>query len=110
VICNNKQLAGVVKACPQSIAALMQIDGIGKAKVEKYGQEILALLKGKNEESASGDKAICLSGKTANKKHCFCIPLFCWQNLLTLPLSTGSVCQNVFSERWCEAVLCFAQI
>ena len=56
VICNNKQLAGIVKACPQSIAALMQIDGIGKVKVEKYGQEILAQLKGKNEKSTPDNK------------------------------------------------------
>ena len=56
VICNNKQLAGVVKTCPQSIAALMQIDGIGKVKAEKYGQEILALLKGDNEKTGSDDK------------------------------------------------------
>ena len=52
VICNNKQLANIVKACPQSIAALMRIDGMGKIKAEKYGQEILALLKDKNESCA----------------------------------------------------------
>ncbi len=56
VICNNKQLAGVVKARPQSIAALMQIDGIGKAKADKYGQEILALLKDNNEKSTTSNE------------------------------------------------------
>lgn len=52
VICNNKQLANIVKTCPQSIAELMQIEGIGKAKAVKYGQEILALLKDTNERPA----------------------------------------------------------
>ncbi len=51
VICNNRQLANIVKACPQSAAALMRIDGMGKAKVEKYGREIIDLLKHNNKES-----------------------------------------------------------
>ena len=41
VICNNRQLAQIVAARPQTLSALMQIDGLGKAKVEKYGQPLL---------------------------------------------------------------------
>jgi len=53
VICNNKQLAHIVTSCPQSLSELMRIDGIGKSKADKYGQEILALLKNKNEQSTT---------------------------------------------------------
>ena len=44
MICTNQQLAAMIKARPQSMSKLGTIDGIGKAKLEKYGQEILALL------------------------------------------------------------------
>lgn len=41
IILNNKQLAEVCRKRPQSKYDLMKIDGIGKAKVEKYGDDIL---------------------------------------------------------------------
>ncbi len=44
VICNNKQLARIVNSSPQSLAALLKIEGIGKGKVEKYGDEIIEIL------------------------------------------------------------------
>jgi superfamily II DNA helicase RecQ len=44
VICTNRQCAAMVKARPQSLSKLAEIEGFGKAKLEKYGQEILALL------------------------------------------------------------------
>jgi ATP-dependent DNA helicase RecQ len=44
VICNNQQLAAIVKARPQSLAALGQIEGFGEAKMRSYGAEILALM------------------------------------------------------------------
>jgi superfamily II DNA helicase RecQ len=44
VICTNRQFAAMVQARPQSLAKLGAIEGIGKAKLEKYGQEILAML------------------------------------------------------------------
>jgi ATP-dependent DNA helicase RecQ len=43
VICNNRQLAAIVKARPQTLAALGQIEGFGEAKLRSYGAEILAL-------------------------------------------------------------------
>lgn len=45
ILLTNQQLAVVVKKRPQSISELMQIDGIGKAKAEKYGQDILEISK-----------------------------------------------------------------
>jgi superfamily II DNA helicase RecQ len=43
VIFTNHQLAAIVKRRPQSNSELTQIDGVGKAKVQKYGEEILAI-------------------------------------------------------------------
>ncbi|MCY4643826.1 MAG: HRDC domain-containing protein [Bacteriovoracales bacterium] len=43
VILNNKQLAELCQKRPQSKYDLMKIDGIGKAKAERYGDEILKL-------------------------------------------------------------------
>jgi hypothetical protein len=34
----------MVKTRPQSLAALAETDGFGKAKLEKYGPDILAIL------------------------------------------------------------------
>ncbi len=44
VLCTNKQLAALVKARPQSLAALGEVEGFGKAKLDKYGRDILTLL------------------------------------------------------------------
>ena len=44
VIFTNKQLAAIVKARPQSVSKLATIEGVGKAKLDNYGQELLALL------------------------------------------------------------------
>jgi ATP-dependent DNA helicase RecQ len=45
VLATNKQLAEIVKSRPQSMAELMMIEGIGKAKAEKYGPDILGISK-----------------------------------------------------------------
>jgi superfamily II DNA helicase RecQ len=45
VIFNNQQLAQIVKARPQSMADLQKIEGVGKAKADKYGEEVLAISK-----------------------------------------------------------------
>jgi ATP-dependent DNA helicase RecQ len=41
IILNNKQLAEVCQRRPQSNYELMKVEGIGKAKAEKYGEDIL---------------------------------------------------------------------
>jgi ATP-dependent DNA helicase RecQ len=46
VICNNRQLAEVVKTRPESLTALGTIEGFGEAKLKKYGTELLALIAG----------------------------------------------------------------
>jgi ATP-dependent DNA helicase RecQ len=44
VIFTNKQLARIVKAKPNSLADLARVEGLGKAKLEKYGEAILSML------------------------------------------------------------------
>ena len=44
MVCTNKQLAAMINARPRSLSKLGAIDGIGKAKLEKYGQDLLAML------------------------------------------------------------------
>lgn len=44
VICTNQQLAQIAAARPDTLAGLAKIRGIGKAKVEKYGHNLLRIL------------------------------------------------------------------
>ena len=53
ILFNNKQLAEVVKMRPQSSADLLKIDGIGKAKAEKYGEDILKITFKKQENATN---------------------------------------------------------
>jgi superfamily II DNA helicase RecQ len=57
VICTNQQLAAVVAQRPQSLTGLMRIEGIGKAKAEKYGQEMLAILSAREEPPEPGSQS-----------------------------------------------------
>ena len=50
-IFTNAQLAEIVERRCASAAALAEIDGIGKARVEKYAEEVLALLAGGGNET-----------------------------------------------------------
>ena len=45
VLVTNIQLAHIVKSRPQSLTELMTIEGIGKAKANKYGEDILKISK-----------------------------------------------------------------
>lgn len=45
VLMTNKQIADVVKQRPQSLTELTKIEGLGKAKAEKYGEDILSISK-----------------------------------------------------------------
>jgi len=44
-VATNEQLAEVARCRPGSTAALRQVEGIGDAKAEKYGDAILALVR-----------------------------------------------------------------
>ena len=41
----NNQLAMIVKKRPQTLDALSEIAGVGKAKIAKYGKDILSMMK-----------------------------------------------------------------
>lgn len=45
ILFTNQQLAMIVKKRPQSLSELTQIDGIGKGKAEKYGEDVLSISK-----------------------------------------------------------------
>lgn len=45
ILLTNRQLVDIVKSRPQSAAELAKIEGIGKGKLEKYAEEILAITK-----------------------------------------------------------------
>ena len=56
ILFTNQQLTDIVKKRPQSLAELTQINGIGKGKAEKYGEEILKISKinlGTSNESSA---------------------------------------------------------
>ncbi len=45
VICTNRQLALLVRARPQGLAKMAEVEGFGKAKLERFGSEMLAIFK-----------------------------------------------------------------
>ncbi len=45
VVFTNQQLADIVKRRPQTISELTQIEGVGKSKTLKYGEDVLAISK-----------------------------------------------------------------
>jgi ATP-dependent DNA helicase RecQ len=53
VIFTNKQLAHIVKARPSSLADLARVEGMGKAKLKKYGEAVLSLLAQRTAEEPS---------------------------------------------------------
>ncbi len=61
VICNNRQLAELLKARPRTLAALGRIEGFGEGKLKKYGKDLLAFLAsspaGKGPDTPEDDHA-----------------------------------------------------
>jgi len=44
-IFNDKQMMSLIEAAPASLEELIKISGFGQVKCEKYGKEILKILK-----------------------------------------------------------------
>jgi len=44
IISTNRQLIDVVKKAPKSLQALREINGFGKKKIDKYGQDIIEII------------------------------------------------------------------
>jgi ATP-dependent DNA helicase RecQ len=56
VIFTNKQLIEMVRTSPENVTALGHLDGIGPAKVKRYGAEVLKLLqRGRIKETQAVD-------------------------------------------------------
>lgn len=54
VVLTNRQLVELVTKKPSSRNALAQLDGIGPAKVERYGEALLAVLHGRTAAAGAG--------------------------------------------------------
>ncbi len=55
-VCTNEQLAAIASKRPVSVAALKEIDGLGEAKVGKYGEAFVAALAvEKGDDEADGE-------------------------------------------------------
>ncbi len=51
IIGTNNEFVNIVKTAPKSLEALSNIKGFGKSKVEKYGKEIIEIIKAFYEKS-----------------------------------------------------------
>ena len=56
LIATNRELCDLVTQAPRSVQALQQIRGFGKKKVERYGQEILELIRAFYEKTAATER------------------------------------------------------
>jgi superfamily II DNA helicase RecQ len=56
LIATNRELRDLVTQAPRSVQALQQIRGFGKKKVERYGQEILELIRAFYEKTAETER------------------------------------------------------
>ena len=48
VIATNKMLEEIARECPDSVEKLKTINGMGKKKIERYGRELIDLIKSFN--------------------------------------------------------------
>ena len=53
IIANNKQLAKMIRINAKTFSDLVKIDGIGEAKVEQYGKEILDIFSQHSKETVN---------------------------------------------------------
>jgi superfamily II DNA helicase RecQ len=65
LICNNRQLADICRARPASGAALLKIEGLGDAKVGRWGEELLAVVTAAvvTESGPAGEVEAAASGE-----------------------------------------------
>ncbi|MGH9029613.1 MAG: ATP-dependent DNA helicase UvrD2, partial [Acidimicrobiales bacterium] len=53
VVMNDTELSGIVARCPKTLAELAGCRGMGPIRIERYGDEVLAVLGGAGEEHPS---------------------------------------------------------
>ena len=51
IIGTNREMVDIVKARPESLEALKAVKGFGKGKIDKYGDEIIGIIKGFYEKT-----------------------------------------------------------
>lgn len=57
IISNNKQLIDVIRRAPATMTALRDIHGFGKKKIERYGKDILGIVKAFNGKTRLPDRS-----------------------------------------------------
>lgn len=57
VVCNNRELAALVKRRPTTLAQIAELDGFGDAKLKKYGADLLAFIAQAGAEPESDNAA-----------------------------------------------------
>ncbi len=55
VIFKNRQLAEIARQRPSSKSALREIEGVGEAKVAKYGEDVLTVMASLPQQQGGGD-------------------------------------------------------
>ena len=55
VVAHDSTLASIAEAHPETLAALRRVKGMGPAKLEKYGPEILTVIAGAGDEATGGE-------------------------------------------------------
>ena len=45
LVARNRELLDLVKQAPKTVEALRDIRGFGKKKIERYGQEVLGMIR-----------------------------------------------------------------
>jgi superfamily II DNA helicase RecQ len=60
LICTNRQMAEIARSRPSTAAGLLSIHGLGEAKVKRWGEEVLAVVRaatdaGPSEEQEADD-------------------------------------------------------
>jgi DNA helicase-2/ATP-dependent DNA helicase PcrA len=46
IVCSDRTLRAIATAAPDSLVALLAVEGIGPTKLDLYGEEILAVVAG----------------------------------------------------------------
>jgi superfamily II DNA helicase RecQ len=55
VVAHDSTLASIAEAHPETLAALRRVRGMGPAKLEKYGPEILTVIARASEDATHGE-------------------------------------------------------
>ena len=58
VVFHDSTLASIAERRPQSLAELARVSGVGPTKLERYGEEVLAVLRERREEEVEHERGI----------------------------------------------------